>query len=138
MPSSPLNCNTGGDRQNNSQSQDSQSLSACEKIHLSKPPIRLGAWASTIVLLGWTLEVAVLAALIFLWAGIGLEPGGENASQLSRFITLGDLAPQTVTICAVFLRTVINLQATICTALVAALLLEARAVRMSNIALFLS
>lgn len=103
---------------------------------MSKPPTRLGTWAATIILLGWTLEIVVLAALTFLWVGMGPEPGGEKASELWRFITLGDFAPQAVTVCSVILRTVINLQATICTALVAALLLEARTVRMSNIALF--
>lgn len=137
MPPASLDNNIGQDSEKSySRDQDRKSLSECERIHTSKPPTRLGAWASTIVLLGWTLEIIVVAALAFLWMGMGPEPGGEKASQLWRLITLGDFAPQAVTVCAVVLRTVINLQATICTALVAALLLEAKNVRMSNVALF--
>lgn len=137
MPSPPFDYNTGRDpHKSHSRDQDCHSLSECEEAHISKPLTRLGAWASTIILLGWTFEILVLAALTFLWAGMGPKAGGEKASQLWRFITLGDLAPQAVTVCSVILRTVVNLQATICTALVAALLLEARTVRMSNIALF--
>lgn len=137
MPSPSLDHDNGRESQKGrNRNRDFKSPSEHEKTHISIPPTRLGAWASTIVLLGWILEIVVLAALTFLWVGMGPESGGEEASQLWRFISLGDLAPQAVTVCSVILRTVINLQATICTALVAALLLEARAVRMPSIALF--
>lgn len=91
---------------------------------------RLGSWGRTIVMLGWTLEVAIFAFLVFLWCGEG------GASRPWRWIMLNQLAAQAATLSSVVLQMVVDAQATVCTALVAALMLEARDVGISDIPLF--
>ncbi|KAJ0119221.1 hypothetical protein J7T55_013458 [Diaporthe amygdali] len=98
--------------------------------------VRLGKWASAVITLGWTFEILILSFLLYLWTGEGSEPGGGHASSLWRWIMLKGYASQAVTVSAVVMRTAVGLQASICTALVAALMLEARSVQMSDIALF--
>lgn len=97
---------------------------------------RLGKFASTIILLGWTVQLLVTAFLVYLWTGLGSDTGGSNATIFWRWVMLNDLAAQATTIASMIIRTAIGLQATVCTALTAAVLLEARVVPMSDIPLF--
>lgn len=98
--------------------------------------IRLGKSASTIILLGWVVEILVIAFIVYLWTGPGSDTRGSSATTFWRWIMLNDLAAQATTIASMVIRTAIGLQATVCTALTAAVLLESRVVRMSDIPLF--
>lgn len=97
---------------------------------------RLGKSASTIILLGWVVEILVITFLVYLWTGPGSDTGGSYATTFWRWIMLNDLAAQATTIASMIIRTALSLQATVCTALTAAVLLESRVVRMSDIPLF--
>lgn len=74
-----------------------------------------------------------MAFLAFLWAGEG-SLGGQDAPSLWRAIILRDWAIRAVTLSAVALRLAISIQATVCTSMVAALLIERRKVHISQIA----
>lgn len=91
---------------------------------------RLGSWGQTIVMLGWIIELAIFAFLIFLWYGEGA------ASKPWRWIMLNQVAAQAATLSSMVLQIVVDAQATVCTALVAALMLEARDVRILDVPLF--
>lgn len=97
---------------------------------------RLGRPASTTILLGWVVEILVIAFLLYLWIGPGPAIERSNATKVWHWIMLNDLAAQAITIASMILRTAIGLQATICTALAAAVFLESRVVRMPDIPLF--
>lgn len=100
-----------------------------------RPPISeaLGLWACAIIAGGTALTLAVLGFLIFLWFGEG-PAGGENATYVWRKIMLSESWPaQTITICALVVRTVAAAQAAVCTSLVAALLLERRRLPLSKV-----
>jgi hypothetical protein len=92
-----------------------------------KRPIRdgLGRTGALIIFLGIPFEIGALSFLVFLWAGEGPSPGGEYAKPLWRAITLNGWTTQAVTLCTVILRTVVDLQAVVCTALAAGLMIEA-------------
>jgi hypothetical protein len=92
----------------------------------------LGLWACTTLSGGTLITLAVLGFLVFLWAGEG-PPGGEKATYVWRKIMLNESWPaQTITICAVVVRTIAAAQAAVCTSLVAALLLERRRLPLSK------
>lgn len=97
---------------------------------------RLGSLAILVITLGWAVELGTLGFLLYIWSGRGKDPGGGYATQLWRNIMLRDLASRTATLSSLALRTAVDLQATVCTAMVAALMLEARDVQMANVALF--
>lgn len=99
-----------------------------------RPPITksLGLWACATIVGGTALTLAVLSFLIFLWAGEG-PAGGERASYVWRKIMLSESwSVQTITICALVVRTIAAAQAAVCTSLVAALLLERRRLPLSK------
>lgn len=93
----------------------------------------LGLWACAIIAGGTALTLAVLGFLIFLWFGEG-PAGGESATSVWRKIMVNESWPaQTITICALVVRTVAAAQAAVCTSLVAALLLERRRLPLSKV-----
>lgn len=101
----------------------------------SRPPISesLGLWACAIIAGGTALTLAILGFLIFLWFGEG-PAGGERATYVWRKIMLSETWPaQTITICALIVRSVAAAQAAVCTSLVAALLLERRRLPLSKV-----
>lgn len=101
----------------------------------SRPPISesLGLWACAIIAGGTALTLAILGFLIFLWFGEG-PSGGERATYVWRKIMLSETWPaQTITICALIVRSVAAAQAAVCTSLVAALLLERRRLPLSKV-----
>ncbi len=70
----------------------------------------------------WVL--GILGFLTFLWFGHGSKPEAADATSLWRFIALHNYFPQTITICSAALRVAVSIQATICTSMIAALILE--------------
>ncbi|KAL7628611.1 hypothetical protein AAE478_000126 [Parahypoxylon ruwenzoriense] len=101
----------------------------------SRLPIRqsLGLYGCFIIFGGSVLTLIDVAFLIFLWAGEG-PAGGQEATAFWRLIMLRDGATRAVTLSSLVLRSVIAAQATVCTSLVAALLVERRQVRVSQVA----
>lgn len=94
----------------------------------------VGRTGCTVLVLGSALTLIALAFLIFLWAGEGPIPGGERAFRIWRGIMLSGQIAQAVTLSSLVLRVVSASQATICTSMVAALLLERRSVPISYVA----
>lgn len=99
-------------------------------------PYRLGRWTATILILGWVVESLILAFLLYLWVGSGSRERVNSAMAFWRWIMLQKYAAQAATLSSLALRGVIDLQATICTALVASLMLESREVVISDVAFF--
>ncbi|KAJ3568887.1 hypothetical protein NPX13_g6268 [Xylaria arbuscula] len=75
---------------------------------------------------------ATVGFLIFLWTGQGPTPDGQHASYAWRSLMFSDRLPQLITLSSVILRFSIGLQTTICTSLVAALVLERRSIALSR------
>jgi hypothetical protein len=78
--------------------------------------------------------LAVLGFLTFLWFGYGSGIEGRNATRTWRLIVLNDWMTRTITLMALVLRVIISAQSTVCTSMVAALILEKRFARKSNVA----
>ncbi|KAI8629696.1 hypothetical protein F5Y19DRAFT_431546 [Xylariaceae sp. FL1651] len=81
---------------------------------------------------GSVVVLAIVAFLIFLWAGIGPLPGGEQALPGWRTIMLNGWATRSVTISSLVLRTATAVQTGVCTSLIAGLFLERGQVPMSQ------
>ncbi|KAI0502918.1 hypothetical protein F5B22DRAFT_640549 [Xylaria bambusicola] len=73
--------------------------------------------------------LGIFGFLTFLWFGHGSRPEAADATSLWRFLALHNYFPETVTICSVALRIVVGIQATICTSMLAALMLEKHGAR---------
>ncbi|KAI1180361.1 hypothetical protein F4777DRAFT_529939 [Nemania sp. FL0916] len=101
---------------------------------LPKRPVyySLGILNVAIVIIGTVISLAALAFLIFLWAGRGQNPEGQLSSHAWRSIMLSGRLPQLITISALILRVSLSSQAVICTSCVAALVLERRAIPLSQ------
>ncbi|KAI1409844.1 hypothetical protein F5Y13DRAFT_192852 [Hypoxylon sp. FL1857] len=80
--------------------------------------------------------IGVLAFLTCLWIGHGLESDGTQALQLWRRIAMNDWMTRSITLGSVALRLIVSIQTTICTSMIAALLLEKYSVRRSLAAWF--
>ncbi|KAI0152994.1 hypothetical protein GGR57DRAFT_513227 [Xylariaceae sp. FL1272] len=73
---------------------------------------------------GSAVVLAIVAFLIFLWAGIGPLPGGEQALPGWRRIMLDGWATRSVTISSLVLRAATAFQTGVCASLIAALFIE--------------
>ncbi|KAJ3567298.1 hypothetical protein NPX13_g6821 [Xylaria arbuscula] len=73
--------------------------------------------------------LGIFGFLTFLWFGHGSSPEATDATSLWRFLALHNYFPQAITICSVALRITVGIQATICTSMLAALILEKYGVR---------
>ncbi|TGJ84433.1 hypothetical protein E0Z10_g4302 [Xylaria hypoxylon] len=80
----------------------------------------------------WVL--GIFGFLTFLWFGHGSAPEAANATSLWRFIALHNYFPQTITICSVALRVAVGIQATICTSMIASLILEKHGAQKRDVA----
>lgn len=90
-----------------------------------------------LIIIGGTLACfAGLGFLVFLWTAHGSDLEGANASTAWRTIMLEERMEQAVTLSTLLIRTAIASQATMCTAMSAALFLENRHVRMAHVAQF--
>jgi hypothetical protein len=78
--------------------------------------------------------LAVQAFLTLLWFGYGNEPEAADATRLWREIALRDWMTRAITIASLVLRSIASLQVAWCTSMVAALILEKRSVRKSDVA----
>lgn len=96
--------------------------------------LSIGCTGCIALVLGSALTVIALAFLVFLWTGEGPLPGGEQAFRIWRDIMLNGQIAQAVTLTSLILRVVSASQATICTSMVAALLLERRKIPLSCVA----
>ncbi|KAK9419507.1 hypothetical protein SUNI508_07243 [Seiridium unicorne] len=99
----------------------------------STPSVSLGLLSQLILVVGTVFSLAVLGFLIFLWcAGGPASTGGEHAPMVWRKIMLGEWLTRTITLLTVILRVILALQATLCTSMSAALILERRRVLASR------
>ena len=96
--------------------------------------LSIGCTGCIALVLGSALTLIALAFLVFLWTGEGPVPGGEQAFRIWRDIMLNGQIAQAVTLTSLILRVVSASQATICTSMVAALLLERRKIPLSCVA----
>lgn len=111
----------------------------CEaRAPMRKPSVTesLGVIGCIIIGVGSVLVVATMAFLIYLWAGNGPLPGGKEASRVWRSIMLKGWITQAITLSSVLIRVALALQASVCTSLVAALILENYGVPLSKAAQF--
>ncbi|KAI1300962.1 hypothetical protein F5Y03DRAFT_385819 [Xylaria venustula] len=94
--------------------------------------------------LGWTGSVTVFGGsavlllstgfLSLLWFGYGDEPEAVSAPWVWRRIALNDWMTRAITISALVLRSVVSFQVALCTSMTAALILEKRSARKSDVA----
>ncbi|KAI1302518.1 hypothetical protein F5Y03DRAFT_407852 [Xylaria venustula] len=94
----------------------------------------LGLSNAGIIIGGIIASFAAIGFLIFLWTGEGPTSDGQHASHAWRSLMLSGRVPQLVTLSYVLLRFSIGVQTTICTSLVAALILERRSIALSRVA----
>jgi hypothetical protein len=108
------------------------------RTHTRKQSVResLGLIGCIVIVGGSILVVIIMAFLIYLWGGNGRSPGGTEARPVWRSIMLNGWITQAVTLSSVIIRIALALQASICTSLVAALILENYGVPLSKVAHF--
>ncbi|KAI1764091.1 hypothetical protein GGR53DRAFT_332380 [Hypoxylon sp. FL1150] len=106
---------------------DSQHVHKTMSLHQS-----FGVAACVTLIGGTAVTLLVLGFLIFLWFGEGPVTGGEQASHVWRNIMLGEWLPQLITLSSLVMRLMIGAQASICTSMCAALILEIRKVLKSQ------
>ncbi|KAI0104957.1 hypothetical protein GGR51DRAFT_520440 [Nemania sp. FL0031] len=80
--------------------------------------------------------LGVLAFLTFLWFGFGPAPEAAKATSTWRQIALSDWMTRSITLSSLAIRFLATLQATVCTSMVAALILERRRARKSYVPWF--
>lgn len=86
----------------------------------------IGLSGSIIIIGGTTGLLAVFAFLTFLWFGYGTKSEAANATWAWRQIALRGYMEQVISLAALVLTVIISLQATVCTSMTAALVLEKR------------
>ncbi|OTA96859.1 hypothetical protein M434DRAFT_8555 [Hypoxylon sp. CO27-5] len=96
----------------------------------------LGLRGTLGILGGYIGAVGILGFLVFLWFGHGSPPDGTEAIQLWRRIAMNDWMTRAITLSSAALRLIVSIQTTICTSMIAALLLEKYSVRRSVAAWF--
>ncbi|KAJ8125191.1 hypothetical protein O1611_g8449 [Lasiodiplodia mahajangana] len=94
----------------------------------------LGRTGLAVILGGSLLILSNIAFLSLLWFGYGDEPEAAGAPWIWRQIALHDWMTRTVTISSLVLRSIVSLQGATCTSMTAALVLEKRAARKSDVA----
>ncbi|KAI0418198.1 hypothetical protein F5X98DRAFT_373993 [Xylaria grammica] len=94
----------------------------------------IGGYGLLVIIGGAIASITTLAFLIFLWTGRGSSPGAIHASPAWRAIVLGEWIAQATTLATLVIRSVVAAQATVCTALLASLLLERHRVPKSDVA----
>ncbi|KAI4858946.1 hypothetical protein F4820DRAFT_467585 [Hypoxylon rubiginosum] len=94
----------------------------------------LGFNGCLIIAGGSIVILATMGFLASLWFGYGYEPEAADATWAWRQIALRDWMARTITISSLLLRFVISLQTSVCTSMIAALVLEKRLTRKSDVA----
>lgn len=93
----------------------------------------LGSWGSLVIIGGGIGLLAVYSFISFLWLAGGTSPEAVTASRAWLNIILNDRITQAVTLSSLLLRLIASSQGASCTSLLAALFLERRAVRVSQL-----
>ncbi|KAI0521385.1 hypothetical protein F5B22DRAFT_571499 [Xylaria bambusicola] len=94
----------------------------------------LGRTGSVTIFGGSALILISIGFLSLLWFGYGDEPEGAKAPWLWRRIAVNDWMTRAITISALVLRSVVSIQVALCTSMTAALVLEKRSARKSDVA----
>ncbi|KAI1754133.1 hypothetical protein F4782DRAFT_539362 [Xylaria castorea] len=94
----------------------------------------LGRTELITILGGAILILGIIAFLSLLWFGYGDEPEAADAPWIWRYIVLNDWMTKAITILSLVLRSIVSLQVALCTSMTAALVLEKRATRKSDVA----
>ncbi|KAI1771924.1 hypothetical protein F4818DRAFT_454428 [Hypoxylon cercidicola] len=109
-----------------------------DNVRIPSPPLSLkeslGLVGALSIIAGYVGILALLGFLSFLWYGYGPSAEAADATYVWRQIAIGDWMTQVITLCALALRITISLQSTVCTSMIAALVLEKRFVRRYNVA----
>ncbi|KAI1125574.1 hypothetical protein F5Y10DRAFT_294547 [Nemania abortiva] len=77
--------------------------------------------------------LGALAFLAFLWFGFGAAPEAAKATSAWRRIALSDWMTRAITLSSLAIRVLTTLQVTVCTSMIAALILERRRARKSYV-----
>lgn len=80
--------------------------------------------------------LAITGFLAFLWFGYGEAPEAALATAVWRRIALRGWMTRVITLSSLALRAIISVQSTVCTSMIAALVLEKRFTRRSQVAYF--
>ncbi|KAI0543199.1 hypothetical protein GGR58DRAFT_13741 [Xylaria digitata] len=94
----------------------------------------LGCTGSATIFGGSALILVSIAFLSLLWFGYGDEPEAAGALWIWRQIAAHDWITRSITISALILRSIVSLQVALCTSMTAALVLEKRLTRKSDVA----
>ncbi|KAI0449960.1 hypothetical protein F5B21DRAFT_529373 [Xylaria acuta] len=94
----------------------------------------LGRTELITILGGAILILGSIAFLSLLWFGYGDEPEAADAPWIWRQIVLHDWMTRAITILSLVLRFIVSLQVALCTSMTAALVLEKRSARKSDVA----
>lgn len=105
-----------------------------------EPPLSfkqsLGKAGTASIVGGYIGILLVGGFLVYLWYGSGTSLEAAHATYLWRQIAIHSWMAQTITLCALILRLIISLQSTVCTSMIAALVLERRSVQRSKVPYF--
>ncbi|KAI0854739.1 hypothetical protein F4860DRAFT_522518 [Xylaria cubensis] len=113
-------------------SEDTQTLAA--NIDPRLPVLQsIGKSGCSLIFGGSLLSLALLSFLVFLWAAKG-PADGQYAPWVWQMIMLNNWATRAVTLSSLLLRTTTAAQATVCTSFVAAIWVERRSIRLSQVA----
>lgn len=86
------------------------------------------------MIIGGTIGLlGVYAFLTFLWFGYGNKSGSANAIWTWRQIALRGYMEQAISLAALVLTVIVSLQATVCTSMTAALVLEKRSIPQAKV-----
>lgn len=90
--------------------------------------------SGSILIIGGTIGLlGVYAFLTFLWFGNGTESEAANATWAWRQIALRGYMEQVISVAALVLTFIVSLQATVCTSMIAALVLEKRSIPQAKV-----
>ena len=96
----------------------------------------LGPVGSTSIVGGHIAILAIMGFLAFIWFGHGEAPEAALATVVWRKIALRGWMTRAITLSSLALRVIISAQSTACTSMIAALVLEKRSIRRSQVAYF--
>ncbi|KAI2628311.1 hypothetical protein GGS21DRAFT_527323 [Xylaria nigripes] len=113
-------------------------LELADSTPITPLPIResLGISGIASLVVGHIGMLAVLLFLAFLWFGHGSTPEASNAIGLWRQIVLSNWMTRSITLGSLVIRILATLQATVCTSMIAARILERRSARKSFVPWF--
>lgn len=90
--------------------------------------------SGSILIIGGTIGLlGVYAFLTFLWFGYGTGSEAANATWAWRQIALRGYMEQVISVAALVLTFIVSLQATVCTSMIAALVLEKRSIPQAKV-----